>query len=60
MLPQLHIFTKFVDPVYECENMSVKNYGTHFKNNMATITDLLKNILKFKILQLVVSDLHKM
>ena len=31
MLPQLHIFTKFAEHVYESENMSVKNYGTHFK-----------------------------
>ena len=27
MLPQLDIFTKCV---YDCEHMSVKNYGTHF------------------------------
>ena len=31
MLPQLQIFTKFVEHVYDCENMSIKNYGTHFK-----------------------------
>ena len=31
MLPQLHIFTKFTEHVYDCENMMVKNYGTHFK-----------------------------
>ena len=31
MLPQLHIFIKFAEHVYDCENMSVKNYGTHFK-----------------------------
>ena len=31
MLQQLHIFTKFAEHVYDCENMSVKNYGTHFK-----------------------------
>ena len=33
------------------------------KNNMAAIADLLENnsyVLKFKILQLAVSDLHKM
>ena len=28
---QLHIFTKFAEHVYDCENISVKNYGTHFK-----------------------------
>ena len=33
MLPQLHIFTKFVEYVYDCENMSVRNYGTHFKKH---------------------------
>ena len=31
MLPQLYIFTKFAEHIYDCENMSVKNYGTHFK-----------------------------
>ena len=31
MLPQLHIFNKFAEHVYDCENMSVENYATHFK-----------------------------
>ena len=30
MLPQLYIL-KFAEHVYDCENMSVKNYGTRFK-----------------------------
>ena len=49
MSPQLLIFTKFAEHVYDCENMSVKNYGTHLENNMATIADLLENqyVLKF-------------
>ena len=46
------IFTKFVKHVYCCKNMSVKNYGTYFENHLY--------IVKFKILQLPVSDLHKM
>ena len=31
MLPQLHIVTKFAEHVYDFENMSAKNYGTHLK-----------------------------
>ena len=62
MLPQLHI-SNVAEYVYDCENITVKSYGTHLKNNMATIADLLENqwyVLKFKILELAVSDLHKM
>ena len=42
MLPQLHI-SNVAEYVYDCENISVKSYGTHLKNNMATIADLLEN-----------------
>ena len=62
MLPLLHIFTKFVDHVYDCENIQ-KIMVLILKNNMAAIADLLENhcyVLKFKILQLALSDLHKM
>ena len=41
------IFTKFAENVYGCENMSVKNNGTHFKNNMAAIADCSKIIDMF-------------
>ena len=30
-IKQLHIFTKFAEHIYDCENMPVKNYGSHFK-----------------------------
>ena len=63
MLPHLHIFTKFAEHVYDCENMSVKIMVLILKNNMAAIAELLENqrhVLKYKILQLAVSDLHKM
>ena len=43
MLPQLHIFTKFAEHVYDCENMSVKIMVLILKNNMAAIADLLEN-----------------
>ena len=33
MLPQLPIFTRFAEHIYDCENMSVKTYGTHFKKH---------------------------
>ena len=46
MLPQLNIFTKFEEHVYDlhCENMSVKIMVRILKNNMAAIADLLENI----------------
>ena len=31
MLPHLHIFTKFAEHVYECENMSIKIMVLIFK-----------------------------
>ena len=43
MLPQLHIFTKFAEHVYDCENMSLKIMVLILKNNMAAIADLLEN-----------------
>ena len=52
MLPQLHIFTKFAEKIMVLI----------LKSNMAAIVDLVENqyVLKFKILQLAVSDWHKM
>ena len=39
MLPQLHIFTKFAEHVYDCEKIVI----LILKNNMAAIADLLEN-----------------
>ena len=39
ILPQLHIFTKFAEHVYDCEKIMV----LILKNNMAAIADLLEN-----------------
>ena len=57
------IFNKFAENVYGCENMSVKKYGIHFKKQQGCHSRFLENhwyVLKLKILQLAVSDLHKM
>ena len=45
MLPQLHIFTKFAEHIYNCEHMSVM--VLIFKNNIAAIADLLENHIVF-------------
>ena len=39
MLPQLHIYTKSAEHVYDCEKIMVHI----LKNNMAAIADLLEN-----------------
>ena len=41
------IFTKFAENVYVCENMSIKKFCHHFKNNIATMANCSKVIDMF-------------
>ena len=57
------IFTRFAENDYGCENMSAKNFVLIWKKQYGNHSQLLKNhwyVLSFKILQVALSDLHKL